>query len=132
MPANIMLPTKAKIAAFVCNGRSRPKVSHSRSKLNRCEFSWQAMKTPADMPTAPQNTEATRNIRTTRSLYSITRAPGLAGAAATCRLLSSSMRLALLSAASGRDALGFERHQAVPLRAARMGRAARVGEERHG
>ena len=28
MPANIMLPTKAKMTAFVCSGRRRPKVSH--------------------------------------------------------------------------------------------------------
>ena len=33
MPANIMLPTNAKITALVCSGRRRPKVSHGRLKL---------------------------------------------------------------------------------------------------
>ena len=33
MPANIMLPTKAKMTAFVCSGRSRPKVSQDVLKF---------------------------------------------------------------------------------------------------
>ncbi len=33
MPANIMLPTKAKMAAFVCSGRRRPKVSQDTPRF---------------------------------------------------------------------------------------------------
>ena len=63
-----MLPTKAKIAAFVCSGRSRPNVSHGRLKFNRQKFSCEAMMTPTSIPTTPHRMAASMNWRTTRSL----------------------------------------------------------------
>jgi hypothetical protein len=36
MPANIMLPTNAKITALVCSGRSRPKVRYGAT-LAECQ-----------------------------------------------------------------------------------------------
>jgi hypothetical protein len=71
MPANIMLPTKAKMTAFVCSGRRRPKLSHCWPKLTCQKLSWVAMSTPTSMPTAPQMTEASRNCRTILSLNSM-------------------------------------------------------------
>src|SRR6266540_2566968 len=70
MPANIMLPTNAKITALVCSGRNRPKVSHGVSKLSRKKLSCDATSTPTNMPTIPQTRVASRNWRTILSLNS--------------------------------------------------------------
>ena len=81
MPANIMLPTKAKITALVCSGRRRPKVRnetpsalmvpkviHSRNLPFIChQESWVAMITPTSMPTMPQKMEAIMKWRTVLS-----------------------------------------------------------------
>ncbi len=67
MPANIMLPTKAKMAALVCSGRRRPKLSHDVFRL-ACQWdSWVAMITPRRRATAPQITVARENARQTSS-----------------------------------------------------------------
>ncbi len=71
MPANIMLPTNAKMTALVCSGRSRPNVRNDVAKLACQKFSWVAMITPTSMPTAPHRTEASMNWRTTLSLNSM-------------------------------------------------------------
>jgi hypothetical protein len=47
MPANIMLPTKAKITALVCSGRRRPKVTGLLRRARRISIAKQAMKMPA-------------------------------------------------------------------------------------
>jgi hypothetical protein len=71
MPANIMLPTKAKMTAFVCSGRRRPKVAHDVLKFACQNASCVAISTPTAMPTMPQTMVAHRNFRTTPSLNSI-------------------------------------------------------------
>ena len=62
-----MLPTKAKIAAFVCSGRRRLKVSHLSPKFACQNESWLAMSTPTRKATAPQTMVAMENARTMSS-----------------------------------------------------------------
>src|SRR5690606_2678282 len=69
MPAKIAFPQKAKIAAFVCRGRRRPKVVHGSPKFRRYSANWKAIVTPSNMATAPQITVAITNQRTIRSSY---------------------------------------------------------------
>ncbi len=71
MPANIMLPTKAKMTALVCSGRSRPKLSQDWPKLACQKLSCSAISTPTSMPTTPQMRDASMNWRTTLSLNSM-------------------------------------------------------------
>ncbi len=61
------LPTKAKITALVCSGRSRPKVSQEMPRLSRQSASCEAMITPSSIPTTPQTMVAMRNLRTIAS-----------------------------------------------------------------
>src|SRR5687767_14614851 len=70
MPANIMLPTKAKMTALVCSGRSRPKLSQEVLKLTCQKLSCVATSTPTSMPTMPHTRVASRNWRTILSLNS--------------------------------------------------------------
>ena len=63
-----MLPTNAKMTAFVCSGRSLPKVSHDVSKFSFHTASCVAMSRPTTMPMIPQNNDAHMNWRTTLSL----------------------------------------------------------------
>ena len=65
-----MFPTKAKMAAFVCSGRRRPKVRNS-ARLSWWKLSCRAMNTPASMATTPKMIEASMNWRTTLSLNSM-------------------------------------------------------------
>jgi hypothetical protein len=51
-------PPKAKMTAEVCNGRTRPKLSHARSKLSAGKASCSAIRSPIAKPATPQNTEA--------------------------------------------------------------------------
>ena len=67
MPANIMLPTSAKITALVCSGRRRPKVVNDVSKLSCGKLSCSAITSPTSRPTAPQPTLAQTKPRTTPS-----------------------------------------------------------------
>ena len=69
MPMNIPLPTKAKITAFVCRGRMRPKVVNGRSRFNPGQNNWQATNKPALVPTSPQMAVAIANARTLRLSY---------------------------------------------------------------
>src|SRR3954447_2054893 len=71
MPANIMLPTKAKMTAFVCSGRSRPKVSQAVLAFACQPPSWTAISTPTSMPTMPQKMEPAMNWRTVESSNSM-------------------------------------------------------------
>jgi hypothetical protein len=68
-----MLPTSAKIDAFVCRGRIRPKVSQLVSKLIAGKESCSAATRPTSMPIRPQATLAMRNCRTTASSYVMVR-----------------------------------------------------------
>src|SRR5208283_2354078 len=64
MPMNIPLPTKAKITALVCTGRTRPKVMNWRFRLAAGQNICVATSRPAAMPTMPQTTVAMANART--------------------------------------------------------------------
>ncbi len=67
MPANMPLPTKAKMAALVCSGRRRPKLSHSMPRFACQNDSWAAMITPTRNATTPHNTVTPVNARTMAS-----------------------------------------------------------------
>ena len=67
MPANIMLPTNAKMTALVCSGRSRLKVMYGMPKFSCGQASSSAIHSPTNMPTAPNSTEAAMNLRTVAS-----------------------------------------------------------------
>src|SRR5690349_11491915 len=69
MPMNIPLPTKAKITAFVCNGRTRPKVVNWRFRFASGQNSCTAASKPADIPTIAQITVAMEKARTIRLSY---------------------------------------------------------------
>ena len=71
MPANIMLPTKAKMTALVWSGRRRPKLSQAWPRLACQKLSCVAMMMPTSMPTRPQMMAASMNCRTIRSLNSM-------------------------------------------------------------
>ena len=62
MPAKIMLPTNAKMTAFVCSGRSRPKLRMGCTLAGH-QASWSAQMAPTSMPTIPQTTEAITKLR---------------------------------------------------------------------
>ena len=57
MPAKIMLPTNAKMTAFVCSGRSRPKPSVAWTFAG-AQASWSATITPTSIPTMPHTADA--------------------------------------------------------------------------
>src|SRR5688500_14539964 len=65
-----MLPTNAKMTAFVCSGRSRPNDSIGCT-FAPCQASWSAATTPTSMPTMPQRTDASANLRGVSSSNSI-------------------------------------------------------------
>ena len=67
MPANIMLPTKAKMAALVCSGRSRPNEVHGRPRLACQNGSWVAIRTPTRSATTPNTSDASVNAFTIQS-----------------------------------------------------------------
>src|SRR5262245_4225553 len=69
MPAKIMLPTNAKITAFVWRGRNRLNERYGAMFAGH-HASWSATIAPTSMPTMPQPIDAITNARTTRSLYS--------------------------------------------------------------
>ena len=69
MPMNMPLPTKAKMTAFVCSGRSRPKVVNWRLRFSSGQNNWQAISNPALKPTRPQMTVAIAKARTIRLSY---------------------------------------------------------------
>ena len=62
-----MLPTKAKITALVCSGRSREKVRYGTPRFACHQASWVAMSAPTSMPTTPKITDAAMNRRTIAS-----------------------------------------------------------------
>ncbi len=64
MPANIMLPTKAKITALVCSGRMRLNVNHDVSKLSCQKLNCSAASRPTSIPIRPHPIEAIMNART--------------------------------------------------------------------
>ncbi len=66
MPANIMLPTNAKMAAFVWSGRMRPKFRYG-GRFACHQASWSAASAPTSMATRPQPTDAKTNLRETSS-----------------------------------------------------------------
>jgi hypothetical protein len=66
---NMPLPTKAKMTAFVCNGRMRPNVRKGVSRFNAGQKSWQAASNPAEVPTSAQMAVAMANARTMRLSY---------------------------------------------------------------
>ena len=55
-------PAKAKMTAFVCSGRRRPKVS-SGGMFTDGSASWRAIRSPTSMPTSPQMNVASMNLR---------------------------------------------------------------------
>ena len=57
------LPAKAKMTAFVCNGRSRPNERYS-PRLASGNGSWSAMSAPTAIPIKPQIDVARTNHRT--------------------------------------------------------------------
>ena len=59
-------PPKAKMTAFVCSGRRRPKVVQGSPRLAGHHASCRAMITPTSMPTIPHTTVMMVNWRTTR------------------------------------------------------------------
>ncbi len=67
MAAKMPLPAKAKMAAFVCNGRSRPKLSWARPKFSDGATSMIASHKPTSVATTPQNAVANTNLRTVPS-----------------------------------------------------------------
>src|SRR5262244_2936487 len=69
MPAKIMLPTKAKMAALVWSGRSRPKLNQG-GRLACQKASWIAATTPASIATRAKTHDAQTNCRATLSSYS--------------------------------------------------------------
>src|SRR6188472_2624198 len=69
MPMNMPLPTKAKMTALVCKGRSRPNVVYCRFRFRSGQNNWQAMSKPALNPTRPQMTVAIAKARTMRLSY---------------------------------------------------------------
>ncbi len=62
-----MLPTKAKIAAFVCSGRRRPKVSHDVSRFAFHDTSCMATVAPSSSATRPHTMVASEKARTIAS-----------------------------------------------------------------
>ena len=66
MPMKTPLPTKAKITAFVCSGRIRPKVVKGVFRLRSGQNNWHAINKPAEVPTRPQMAVAMAKARTTR------------------------------------------------------------------
>ena len=60
----IALPTKAKIAALVCSGRSRPYERTEMPDRNAGNTSFNATTNPTRKATIPQNAVAAANFRT--------------------------------------------------------------------
>src|SRR4051812_39017971 len=69
MPAKTILPTNAKMTAFVCSGRMRPKARWGSTFAGH-QAICSAASAPTSIPTMPQMTDAKTNPRVTSSLYS--------------------------------------------------------------
>src|SRR5450432_2823667 len=64
------LPAKAKMAALVCKGRKRPKLSCGKPRFMDGSTSITASHKPTSVATTPQKAVAKTNLRTVASSYS--------------------------------------------------------------